>query len=106
MSESDANRALTNTARMHALCLCGDTMSGCPAHPRDPLEDTQRMEVHARRNRQYEALVDHMTGPVSREVRERRKPATVGERQAASTARDIFADRQQELIEAKLWPAY
>lgn len=97
MSESDANRALTNTARIRALCLCGDTMSGCPAHPRDPLEDTQRMDVHDRRRRLREAV---------EAPRERRKPSTVGERQAASTARDIFADRQQELIEAKLWPAY
>lgn len=38
------------------------------------------------------------------EVRERRKPATIGERMAAQTAQDVFAERQQLLIEAGLWP--
>jgi len=92
MSEHDANRDLAHTARMRALAAID------PMH--DPLEDTQRMPVHERRERAREAVA----GP-----RERRKPSTVGEREtrnAVENARDIFADRQQELIEAKLWPQY
>lgn len=105
MSESDANKHLSDTARLrtvdgaafpyrcafHAIAHDGT----CPHC--DPLEDTQRMEVHDRRRRAREAV----EGP-----RERRKPSTVGERQAGATARDIFADRQQELIEAGVWPRY
>ena len=91
MSESDANKHLADTARLRVLCDLE------PA--RDPLEDTQRMDVYDRRRRRTEATT----------LRERRKPATIGERNvqnAVETARDIFADRQQELIEAKLWPQY
>lgn len=101
MSESDANRALSDTARLRVMTdqqLRRSIQFGrdpCPI--RDPLEDTQRMDVHDRRRRLREAV---------EAPRERRKPATVGARQAASHARDVFADRQQELIEAGIWPRY
>lgn len=106
MSESDANKHLASTARMRRLAefRCAfhmvahnGTCPECEPPTRDPLEDTQRMDVYDRRRRQAEAVG---------KPRERRKPSTVGARQAADTARDIFADRQQELIEAKLWPQY
>lgn len=48
MNESDANRAMTDTARLRLLP--------------DTREDTQRMPVHARRNRQYEAINQHVQG--------------------------------------------
>jgi len=84
---TDAHRALSDTARLRTLA--GDA--------RDPLEDTQRMDVYDRRRRRDEATAQ----------RERRKPETVGERRAAAShARDIISDRQQELIEAGVWPAY
>jgi hypothetical protein len=41
VSESDANRAMTETARMRLL---------------DPLEQTQPMPIHVRRERQREAV--------------------------------------------------
>lgn len=86
MSEHDANQHLIDTARMRAA-----------AEP--DLESTQRMPVCLRRRRATEgaAMVS----------RERRKPETVGERKAAvQYARDIIADRQQEMIEAGIWPVY
>lgn len=105
MSESDANRALSDTARLRMIdgaafpYRCAFHMVAhdgtCPKCA--PLEDTQRMDVHDRRRRLREAV---------EAPRERRKPATVGARQAASHARDVFADRQQELIEAGIWPRY
>lgn len=48
MSEHDAHRALTDTARLRALP--------------DPLEDTQRMPVDARRGRMVEAYSMHCAG--------------------------------------------
>ncbi|MGB8840327.1 MAG: hypothetical protein WCC64_04585 [Aliidongia sp.] len=48
MNESDANRAMTDTARLRLLP--------------NPLEDTQRMPVHARRNRQHEAIAQYARG--------------------------------------------
>jgi hypothetical protein len=95
MSERDANKALVDTSRLRALTEPAFIVT--TVH--DPLEDTQRMDVYDRRRRRDEATT----------LRERRKPSTVGERNvrnAAEHARDIFADRQQELIEAKLWPQY
>lgn len=103
MSEHDANRALADTARLRALP--------------DPLEHTQRMPAHARRLRQVEARLATLGISTDAEVkaahshilRERRKPSTVGtrdERTAAEHARDVIADRQQELIEAGIWPQY
>lgn len=102
MSESDANKHLSQTARLHAL-------SGFD-YSRDPLEDTQRMEVHDRRRRAREGVAQNGLPSHPEPLRERRKPSTVGERQAeasaASHARDVFADRQQELIETGIWPVY
>lgn len=108
MSESDANKSLADTARMRRLaefrCAFHLTVHNgvcpeCEPPTHDLMEDTQRMDVYDRRRRRDEATT----------LRERRKPSTVGERQtrnAVEAARDIFADRQQELIEAKLWPQY
>jgi hypothetical protein len=94
MSEHNANRDLCDTARLRALP--------------DPLEDTQRMPVVERRMRQWDAKALRITSQAS-EARERRKPTTVGEREeqyAANLARSIFAERQQRLIEAGVWPVY
>lgn len=103
MSESDANRALSDTARLRTLVVDWEHPI-FPSHMNcDPLEDTQRMDVHDRRRRAKLGALIHEEAV---KPRERRKPATVGARQAASHARDVFADRQQELIEAGIWPRY
>ncbi len=117
MSESDANKHLADTARLRMIdgaafpYRCAFHMVAhdgtCPRCA--PLEDTQPMPVHERRERMREGQGAH-EGATAK-PRERRKPSTVGERRptdraAVEAARDIFADRQQELIEAKLWPQY
>lgn len=98
MSESDANRDLADTARMR----------GIEPLPPDPLEDTQRMDVDARRTRQREATLQSMAQwpglymqVVGRVTRERRKPNTVGERQPGTPQSDArqavvdFLNQQQ-----------
>jgi hypothetical protein len=88
---NDAHRALCDTAKLRTLAT----------DARDPLEDTQRMDVRDKRDRRSEAMA------LQSSARERRKPETVGERQyAVETARDIFIERQQQLIEAGIWPTY
>lgn len=118
MSEHTANKALSETARLRSLALVEF----------DDLERTQPLPVIVRRERQAEAsgmyrtiTPDTLTALDAARaraaavptlvdvVRERRKPSTVGtreERTAAQCARDVFADRQQELIEAGVWPVY
>ena len=93
MSEHDANKALADTARMR-FARCDGTMA-------DPLEATQPMTILARR----------MTCEEARRLypRERRKPSTVDEREtraAVEVARDVFAARQQQMIEEGIWPVY
>ena len=83
MSEHDAHRALTDTARLRMLP--------------DPLEDTQRMDVADRRKRQEQALMQHYCLLDTDQPRERRKPATVGERQRLASTdpeghRQAFVD--------------
>lgn len=59
MSEHDAHRALTDTARLRMLP--------------DPLEDTQPMPVVERRQRQDQALMQHYCLLDTDQPRERRK---------------------------------
>jgi len=73
MSESDANRMLSDTARVRVLP--------------DVLEDTQRMPVDDRRKRMAQAYGLHTAFRNGHDVpgRERRRPHTVGERRPEYT---------------------
>lgn len=87
--ERKAHHDIADTARLRAMSPVSDTSAD------DPLEQTQVMDTADRRARASEG------------ARERRKPLTRGERAAAlNHARDIFADRQEELIEAGVWPVF
>lgn len=103
MSESDANRDLVDTTRLRALDWARTLRAD------DPFEDTQRMEVCQRRDRQREATLQSMAhGWVLDEghkllakLRERRRPRTVGQRQPGTPQSDTrqavvdFLNQQQ-----------
>lgn len=131
MSERDANQYLVDTARMRGLVPATDDLESTQRMPlckrRERMDEawvsySQQMHrehplgmmqyftqgpevpriVPSRWGTDGEARRAHYAA-----VRERRKPETVGERKAAvQYARDIIADRQQELIEAGVWPSY
>jgi hypothetical protein len=94
VSEHDANRALTDTARLRALP--------------DPLEQTQRMEVAERREAasRGRALWRDQGEACTLELRERRKAATVGARAPETHRLDAVSERAQQAVEAGVWPSY
>jgi hypothetical protein len=82
--EKCANNALSETARMRAMSTI------------NAADDAQMMSFDELRYRCREAARMSRVAPVG----------TRDERNAAEQARDVFAERQQQLIEMGLWPGY